>query len=130
MTSGSLGLLQRQNPRSLEWAGRLDPALGGWSWVLCACCMGLGTSGPGQGDMAEAAGVFGGRAGSRAPSSPRHLVNNTVSPPRAALCTRGSAPSCSQPGSTATPAPGTRGRSFAGRHEPAVGGGRQKNGPH
>lgn len=80
--------------------------------------------------MVEAAGVFGGRAGSRAPSSPRHHVNNTTSLPRAALCTQGSAASCSRPGSPATaPAPGTRGGSFTKRHEPAAGGGEAEEWP-
>lgn len=80
--------------------------------------------------MVEAAGVFSGRAGSRAPSSPRHRVNNTTSLPRAALCTQGSAASCSWPGSAATaPAPGTRGGSFTRRHEPAAGGGGRRMAP-
>lgn len=63
--------------------------------------------------MAEAAGMFSGRAGSRAPSSPCHHVNSTVSLPHAALCTQGSAASLSQPLAPA-------GGSFAGRHEPAA----------
>lgn len=108
-----------------------DLALDGWGWVLHACHAGLGTSGLGQGDMVEAAGTFGGRAGTWASSSPRHRVNNTASPPCAALCTQDRAASCSLPGSAASLVPGTRGGSFPGRHEPvAVGGGRQKNGSH
>lgn len=72
--------------------------------------------------MAEAAGMFSGRAGSRAPSSPCHHVNSTVSLPHAALCTQGSAASLSQPLAPAA-APSLGGTSQRR-------GGRQKNGPH
>lgn len=53
-TSGFLGLLWRQNLRSLVWAWKVESSP--WWLVLCVCQRGVGTSGLGQGDMAEAAG--------------------------------------------------------------------------
>lgn len=53
--------------------------------------------------MTEAAGAFSGGAGNQALSSPCHCVNNTAALPYAALCTQGSAASCSRPSITAGP---------------------------